>query len=92
LNGEIEIAFSTVDEAIKVAIERHARVAECLARIVRAKLLLRSANSDEQAEGGQELERAKALMRETGAMLFEKFINDTDVEHDHTSQISTRAS
>jgi class 3 adenylate cyclase/tetratricopeptide (TPR) repeat protein len=92
LNGEIEIAFSTVDEAIKVAIERHARAPECLARIVRAKLLLRSANSDEQAEGGQELERAKALMRETGAMLLETFINVTNVEHGSTHQISTKAS
>ncbi len=92
LNGEIEIAFSTVDEAIKVAIERHARVPECLARIVRAKLLLRSANSDEKAEGEQELERAKALMRETGAMLLETFINVTNVEHSSTHQISTKAS
>src|SRR6266446_356204 len=81
LNGEIEIAFSTVDQAIEVAIERHARVPECLARMVRAKLLLRSANSDEKAEGGQELERAKALMRETGAMLLETFINVTNIEH-----------
>ena len=92
LNGEIEIAFSTVDQAIAVAIERHARVPECLARMVRAKLLLRSANSDEQAEGGQELERAKALMRETGAMLLETFINVTNVEHSSTHQISTKAS
>jgi class 3 adenylate cyclase/tetratricopeptide (TPR) repeat protein len=92
LNGEIEIAFSTVDEAIKLAIERHARVPECLARMVRAKLLLRSTNSDEKAEGGQELERAKALMRETGAMLLETFINATNVEHSSTHQISTKAS
>jgi hypothetical protein len=28
----------------------------------------------------------------TGAKLFENFINDTDVEHGHTGQISTRAS
>jgi len=92
LNGEIEIAFSTVDQAIQVAIERHARIPECLARIVRAKLLLRSANSDEKAEGAQELERAKALMRETGAMLLETFINVTNIEHGSTHQISTKAS
>jgi len=92
LNGEIEIAFSTVDQAIEVALERHARVPECLARMVRAKLLLRSANSDEKAEGEQELERAKALIRETGAMLLETFINVTNVEHDSTHQISTKAS
>jgi len=92
LNGDTATALTTVDEAIRVATERHARVPECLARIVRAKLLLRSANSDEQAEGGQELERAKALMRETGAMLFETFINSTSVEQGNACQISTKAS
>ena len=91
LNGDTATALTTVDEAIKVATERHARVPECLARIVRADLLLRSATSDQKAEGRQELERASALMRETGAMLFESFINDTTVEHRHIGQISTRA-
>src|SRR5712672_3207475 len=71
LNGDAATALITVNEAIKVATERHARIPECLARIVRAKLLLQSTKSDEKAEGEQELERAKALMRETGAMLLE---------------------
>jgi adenylate cyclase len=92
LNGDDAIALATVDEAIKVATERHARIPECLARIVRANLLLRPATSDQKAEGEQELERARALMRETGAVLFEKFINNTNVERGHTGQISTRAS
>ena len=92
LNGDDSTAFTTVDEAIKVATERHARVPECLARIVRANLLLRSPTSDQIAEGRQELERARALMRETGAVLFENFINETDVEHGHTGQISTKVS
>ncbi len=92
LNGDDATALATVDEAIKVATERHARIPECLARIVRADLLLRSATSDGKAEGRQELERARALMRETGAVLFEKFINDIDVEHSHTGQVSTKAS
>jgi class 3 adenylate cyclase/tetratricopeptide (TPR) repeat protein len=91
LNGDNAIALATVDEAIKVATERHARIPECLARIVRTNLLLRSATSDQKAEGGQELERARALMRETGAMLFENFINATDVDHSNTCQISTTA-
>jgi len=86
LNGDNAIALATVDEAIKVATERHARIPECLARIVRTNLLLRSATSDQKAEGGQELERARALMRETGAMLFENFINATDVDHSNTCQ------
>jgi hypothetical protein len=64
-------ALTTVDEAIKVATERHARVPECLGRIVRAELLLRSPTSDQKSEGWQELERARALMRETGAVLHE---------------------
>ena len=53
LNGDSATALTTVDEAIKVATERHARVPECLARIVRAKLLLRSTSSDQKAEGGR---------------------------------------
>ena len=55
LNGDDEIALAAVDEAINVATERHARVPECLARIVRADLLLRSASGDQKAEGRQEL-------------------------------------
>ena len=92
LNGDIATALTTVDEAIKVATERHARIPECLARIVRADLLLRSATSDQKAEGRQELETARALMRETGAMLFETFINSTSAEQGNACQISTKAS
>jgi adenylate cyclase len=91
LNGDIESAFSTVDKAIEVATERHARVPECLARIVRADLLLRSTIDDEKAEAARELERAKALMRETGAMLFETLINETNVEHGSARPLSTKA-
>jgi len=75
LNGDSAAALSTVDQAIEVATERHARVPECLARIVRADLLLRSTTGDQEAEGRHELEQAIALMRETGAMIFEAFIN-----------------
>jgi hypothetical protein len=92
LNGDDATALTTVDEAIKVATERHARVPECLARIVRADLLLRSITSDQKAEGRLELERARALMRETGTVLFENFIDTTDVDHSNTRQISTKAS
>jgi class 3 adenylate cyclase/tetratricopeptide (TPR) repeat protein len=92
LNGDTATAFTTVDEAIKVATERHARVPECLARIVRANLLLQSANSDQKAEGRQELETARALMRETGAVLFENFINATNIEQSNPREISFKAS
>ncbi len=90
LNGESATALSTAEEAIRIATERHARVPECIARIVRAGLLLRSATGDQKAEGSQELERARALMRETGATLFETFA--TSVEQGSARQISTRAS
>jgi adenylate cyclase len=92
LNGDTAAAFTTVDEAIKVATERHARIPECLARIVRADLLLQSTSGDQKAEGMRELEHARALMRETGALLFENFINATSVGHNTARQISTKAS
>jgi len=38
-----------------------------------ADLLLRAPAGDREAEGRQELERARALMRETGAKLLENF-------------------
>jgi class 3 adenylate cyclase len=91
LNGDDATALATVDEAIKVAAERHARIPEYLARIVRADLLLRSETGDQEAEGKQELERARALMQETGARLFESFIVNTGAKHAHTDQIATRA-
>jgi adenylate cyclase len=91
LNGDSAAALSTVDQAIKVATERHARVPECLARAVRAKLLLRSATSDETIEGAQEMDRAKALMQETGALLFEAFIN-ADIGHSIARQMGNKAS
>jgi class 3 adenylate cyclase/tetratricopeptide (TPR) repeat protein len=81
-NGDQMMAFEIVNEAIRVATERHARVPECLARIVRGKLMLQSTNDDERDEGAKELERTKVLMRETGAALFEPFIN-ADVMHDN---------
>jgi adenylate cyclase len=91
LNGDTDTALRIVDEAIHVATERHARVPECLARIVHADLLLRSTSIDEKAEGAKELELAKALMQETGAMLFEAFINGTSGAH-IAPLLSTKAS
>jgi tetratricopeptide (TPR) repeat protein len=74
MNGDDERASSTVHEAIRVATERHTRIPECLARIIRGQILGRAAGNDEKAEGARELERATALMRETGAVLFEPFV------------------
>jgi len=91
LNGDIEKAFSTVTQAIEIATERHARVPECLARLVYADLLMRSATSDQQAAGKRELERARELMRETGAVIFETFLRASNDGLGNASQISTRA-
>ncbi|MBV9566035.1 MAG: AAA family ATPase [Bradyrhizobium sp.] len=88
LNGDDTTALATADEAIKVATERHARIPECLARIVRADLLLRSPLGDEIAKGRLEVAASKALMRETGAMLFEHFINKLDVDHVDALRVS----
>ena len=80
LNGDTQNAFLTVEEAIRVATERNARVPECLARIVHSKLLMRSGNNDQKIAGVQELERGQALMRETGAMIFEACIDPSKGE------------
>jgi class 3 adenylate cyclase/tetratricopeptide (TPR) repeat protein len=92
LNGDTATALTTVDEAIKVATERHARIPECLARIVRADLLLRSVSNDEKAEGLKELEFAEALMQKTGAMLFKTLIDGINVAHSGADLLSTKAS
>ena len=78
LNGDSAKAFATVKEAIEVATARHARVPECLARIVHADLLTRFGTGDQKAAGARELERAEALMRETGARLFETSIHPSN--------------
>ena len=92
LNGDIERAFTTVTQAIEIATERHARVPECLARLVHADLLMRSGTSVQETAGKRELERAHELMRETGAVIFETFIKAANDELGDTSQKSTRAS
>jgi adenylate cyclase len=75
LNGDVVNAFRTVNEAIKVASDRHARIPECFARIVHADLLMRS--EDDQNAAGTELARARALMEETGAAILKPFIDQT---------------
>ncbi|WP_369719739.1 adenylate/guanylate cyclase domain-containing protein [Bradyrhizobium sp. LLZ17] len=75
LNGDAVRASETVSEAIAMTTQRHTRIPECLARLVSGQLLLESTNDDEKVEGAKELDRARALMRETGAALFERLIN-----------------
>ena len=70
-NGEAALALATADEAIEVAALRRARVPECLARIVRANLLIGGGMTEQDIAGRSELDRATDLMKETGALIFE---------------------
>ena len=76
LNGDIPSALTTVDEAIMVATTRHTRVAECLARIVRAETLLESTIEDRKTEAKGELKRAEALARANGIAIFGQLIEN----------------
>jgi class 3 adenylate cyclase/tetratricopeptide (TPR) repeat protein len=78
LNGDTDNAFATVKEAIEIATRRNARVPECFARIVHGELLARSGTRDQRIAGLQEFERAKVLLRETGAAIFEPFITPNE--------------
>jgi class 3 adenylate cyclase/tetratricopeptide (TPR) repeat protein len=90
LNGDTQNALTTAKEAIEVATERNARVPECLARIVHAELL-RPGTNDQKIAGKQELERAQALMDETGAVIFKAMIAPSTDEL-HGTQRSFQAS
>jgi adenylate cyclase len=74
IKGEFASAISTATEAIGIAAARHTRVAECLAHIVLAKALCASAAASEGAEAEQELNRAEALVQETGVVIFTPLI------------------
>jgi adenylate cyclase len=69
-NGDAATALATANEAIAVATARHTRIPECFARIVRARLLLDSKAGDQEIEARNELERAEALMLQTGASIY----------------------
>ena len=76
LNGDIPSALTTVDEAIMVATTRNTRVAECLARIVRAETLLESTIEGRKTEAMGELKRAEALARANGIAIFGQLIEN----------------
>jgi adenylate cyclase len=75
LRGDFSIALSTADDAIKISITRHTRVAECLARIVRAQTLLVSERIELVEE---ELRRVRTLIEETGAAIYEPLLEDLE--------------
>ncbi len=77
VKGELSSAISAAMEAIGIASARHARVAECLARIVHSKALRAFKGG---VEAGQELIRAEALMQETGAALYAPLLQGAKAE------------
>lgn len=73
LEGNLDAAMRTAQEAIQVAGRRVARIPECLARIVLAEVNL--ARGDVGA-ASRELPRVRALMEETGARLYQPLLNE----------------
>jgi len=76
LNGDLDAALRTADEAIEAASARNTRIAECLARIARAKTLLASSGNREGVQ--DELGRIKALIEETGAKAYLPLVHDLE--------------
>jgi adenylate cyclase len=93
LNGDAATALDIVDESIAIAMARHARVPECLARIVRAEILLGSKATDQEVVA-EELARASKLMHETGAFIYGPLVETLTAEGNPSGQaapaISTR--
>jgi class 3 adenylate cyclase/tetratricopeptide (TPR) repeat protein len=73
LNGDLNRAARTAAEAIEIASARAARVPECLARIVQAKVMLHLGAS-EQAR--LELPKIQVLLNQTGAALYQPLMLD----------------
>jgi adenylate cyclase len=73
LKGDLHHASRVAAEAIEVATARANRIPECLARIVHAEILLKT---DQSERAGAELQRARALLEETKAKLYEPLIRD----------------
>jgi class 3 adenylate cyclase len=68
--GGRELAEKAVSEACRY----RALASECFARLVQARVLLSAAGVTEAASAGSALERALALVEETGARCYEPFI------------------
>jgi adenylate cyclase len=90
-NGDAATALKTVDEAIEIGIARRARVPECLARIVRAEILLES-QSDDQNASLAELARARELINETGASIYGPMVDGLAVNRNLSSQTASAVS
>jgi class 3 adenylate cyclase len=70
LKHEYTSAASSATEAIRISTLRHARVARCLAHIVRAEALCASPSENKAAEVEIDLNQADVLIQESGARIF----------------------
>ncbi len=74
LKGNLKDAWHVAAKALDVARERCARVPACLAHIVRADVLLKDNREVDLALS--ELAKARALIAETGAMIYEPMLSE----------------
>jgi tetratricopeptide (TPR) repeat protein len=72
--GDTDAALAAADEGLAVAQRRRTRVAECIAHIGRARVLLRTAGAGAGEAVQASLTRALALVDETGARSNEPFV------------------
>jgi class 3 adenylate cyclase/tetratricopeptide (TPR) repeat protein len=72
--GDLRRALAVADEGLAAAVQRRTRLAECIANIARARVLLRldAIGSHDQIE--RDLARALALVDQTGARSNEAFV------------------
>lgn len=71
--GDLDRAERAVTEAIEVASTRAARVSECLARLAHVEILLQAGRT---SPAELELHKVRALIKETGAGIYENLARD----------------
>jgi adenylate cyclase len=67
-------ALKVAEEAIAVAVARHARLAECRANIVKARALQAAGTFDRDHQADELFARAHALIAETGAAAYARLL------------------
>ena len=91
LNGDAATALDIADESIAIATARHARVPECRARLVRAAILLGSRTADHKV-AAEEIARARKMMHETGALIYQPLIDALTAEGNPGGQANSAIS
>jgi adenylate cyclase len=72
--SNVEGALQVADEAVEVARRQGAKVVECFARLIRARVLRTSQRHLQRAH--DDLDRALALVAETGAVAYGPFLHE----------------